>query len=269
MNCLPAEAAIRLEFRRRLGRWPNLREPRTFNEKIQYRKLHGEHHRYVQLADKVFVKEHVREILGADWVVPTIWFGKELPAPDERTWPVPFVIKASHTSGHNVFVRSEEQKRGREIERICQNWLLFPYHQYLIERWYDFVDRQLIVEPIIGENLMDYKFYVFDGVVRFIHVDTDRFGTHKRCFYDRHWNRLSFTLEFPLETRPIERPRHLIQMVKAAETLAADFDFVRIDFYDLDDHPKFGEMTFAPGSGYERFSPTDYDLVMGEYWHQE
>jgi hypothetical protein len=119
---------------------------------------------------------------------------------------------------------------------------------------------------LIDENPKDYKFYVFHGQVRFVQVDTDRFTSHRRCFYDRDWKRCPFSLEYPIETRELERPLHLSQMVEAAEKLSNGFDFVRVDLYELEYGPKFGEMTFAPEAGYGKFSPVEYDLVLGEMW---
>lgn len=265
---LPAQYAIQFEFRRCFSKWANLQHPHTFSEKIQYRKLHGDHSTFAMLSDKIVAKDYVREMLGEEFVIPTLWAGSELPALDKRTWALPFVIKANFTSGCNYFVKSNKDMNWDIIERITSKWMCRPYHTYLGEKWYNMIERRLLVEPFVGENLNDYKFYVFHGHVHFIHVDTDRFTNHKRCFYDRNWQRLDLTLKFPLEVTDVSRPQHLQYMIAAAERLAANLDFVRVDLYDHDSGPKFGEMTFAPGSGYERFSPGDYDGLFGSLWEQ-
>jgi hypothetical protein len=128
---------------------------------------------------------------------------------------------------------------------------------------------------VFKSGLTDYKLFVFGGRAEFIQVDTDRATDHKRVFYNRDWIRQAFTISFrhkdgslwyPLETREIERPRHLAEMMDAAEKLGSGFNFVRVDLYDLDSGPKFGEMTFAPGAGCESFHPVAYDRIFGELW---
>ena len=262
------ENAVRLNYLRCHGRFPNLRNPRRFSEKVQFRKLYGDQPLFARLADKLLVKDFVAEIAGPDLVIPTVWSGTTLPSTHERSWPLPFVIKANHGSGTNRFVRMEEDLDWEGIEAECTKWIATDYKRYLGERWYNRIERKLLVEPIIGENLCDYKFFVFDGAVKFIEVDTDRFSRHKRCFYDSQWNRLEFSLGYPLETKSIDRPTHLSIMLDVAQKLAAGFDFVRVDLYDLEQGPKFSELTFTPDSGHKRFRPDKYDYIVGDLWHQ-
>lgn len=265
LGLLPVRAAAVIEFRRKRGRWPNIGNPRTFSEKIQWRKIYGDQATYTKLADKAAVKAHVRDVLGDRFVIPTVWEGKELPRHLPSDWPIPFIIKANHGSGMNQFIR-DSGADWRKIDKICRKWMRTPYRKYLGERFYSAIKRKLLVEPVIADSPMDYKFYVFDGKAEYVHVDTGRFTEHKRCFFDRHWNRLPFSLEYPIDENEISRPPHLSEMIAAAEKLGSGLDFVRIDFYDLPDGPKFGEMTFAPGSGYESFDPPEYDSILGHHW---
>lgn len=190
----------------------------------------------------------------------------QCPPREERNWPFPYVIKANHDSGSVIFVRSESERDWESIEELCAHWLKNSSEAYLHEEWYHLIRPQILIEPLLGENIPDYKFYVFDGRVNCVHVDTDRFIGHKRRFYDRNWNPLPFSLKFPLETRSIQKPAHLEEMISGAERLGAGFDFVRVDFYNLPEGPKFGELTFAPESGYGCFDPPEYDRIIGEYW---
>jgi hypothetical protein len=124
----------------------------------------------------------------------------------------------------------------------------------------------LLSDPRQGSALIDYKFFVFRGKALYVQIDTDRHTEHKRAFYDRNWVRLPFSLTFPTERRELERPRHFREMLDIAEQLGNPYDFVRIDLYDLPDGPRFGEITFCPGSGFEKFNPTKYDEVFGTAW---
>lgn len=250
----------------RNGYWPNLQEPRTFNELVQARKLKDRSPLLPILADKARVKDYVARRLGREWVIPTLWVGKELP--ERPQWPLPFVLKATHASCNSAFIRTGEED-WPAIRRRAQRWLKRTYGGILDEWLYHQIEPRLIVEPFIGERgalPVDYKFFVFGGRAEFIQVDTDRERCHKRAMFDCEWRRLPAELQFPIETRDVPRPRSLHRMIEAAETLSRGFDFVRIDFYEVGDRPMFGEMTFYPGSGLDRFRPFAVDKLFGEHW---
>ena len=266
---LPPAIAVRVMFLHHSGRLPDLRNPRTFNEKVQYRKLHGDHALFASLADKVLVKDHVRRIVGDNLVIPTLWAGTQLPPVEERNWPLPFVIKSNRGSKWNLFVRTEADKRWKEIEEACARWLQAKWYPSRAEPWYDQIPPQVLVEPMLPGIVNEYRLYVFSGRARLVQIDADLFGHHTRTFYDTEWNRCKFTRGYhPVKKEEIERPPHLREMIEIAETLGKDFDFVRVDLYDTDEGPRFGELTFAPGAGYGRFFPMEYDLLLGEMWRQ-
>jgi hypothetical protein len=269
LDLLPTSAAITVEFLKEHHYLPNISTPSSFSEFIQYRKLHERNDKFRLYADKVAVKEVVESVLGAEWIIPTIWCGKSLP--DKPQWSIPFVMKANHASGWNYFVRRPSDLRWDEIEPRVSQWLSTPWLPRLGEHYYNEIERQVLVEPLLGDpgtSLIDYKFYVFGGRATYIHLDTGRMfeSTHKRAFYDRGWIKQTFNLKYPMDTNPHPRPLHFDEMLIAAEKLAAPFTFARVDFYDLPSGPKFGEMTFCPGAGYERFDPVEVDLVFGKLW---
>lgn len=267
LECLPARWSITIEHMRCVGCWPDLDDPKTFNEKIQWRKLHGDHELYARLSNKVLVKNHVSAILGEAFVTPTIWHGTTLPPREERIWPFPYVIKANHDSGSVIFVRNEAERDWEYIEKTCHQWLRKPFAPYLRENWYHSIEPQILVEPFLGHDLIDYKFYTFNGRVEYIHINTDRFTDHKVTFFDRNWRRQPFSRKYPVDFRKISPPVHFREMMEAAERIGEGIDFVRVDFYDLPDGARLGELTFAPGSGYEAFDPPEYDRIVGECWN--
>ena len=128
--------------------------------------------------------------------------------------------------------------------------------------------RRLLIEPYLGpaEHLNDYKFWVFDGNVKFIQVDLDRFSHHKRQFYDVNWRRLDVQLKYPTGDSCLPPPRNLDAMRAAAEQLADDLPFVRVDLYDCATGPRFGEMTFWPEAGLCSFRPRRLDRELGALW---
>ncbi|HYA75093.1 MAG TPA: ATP-grasp fold amidoligase family protein [Roseiarcus sp.] len=266
---LPAPIAVRAHYFAHHKRLPNLRRPERFSEKVIRRKLFDRDPRLPQRADKIAVKDFVARTLGDAWVTPTLWSGPSLPPRPERNWPTPFVLKANNGSGTNAFVRSETERDWDALEQRCHAWLSTSHANWAGEWLYAQIEPQLLVEPFLGSLAalpLDYKLFVFAGRVEFIEVDTDRAVDHKRTLFDRDWSRQPFALGYKLEGRDIPRPRSLDAMIDAAERLAEDLPFVRIDFYEVDAVPIFGEMTFYPDAGMARFEPDAYDKVFGGLW---
>ncbi|MEJ2118085.1 MAG: ATP-grasp fold amidoligase family protein [Alphaproteobacteria bacterium] len=272
-HLLPEQTATKYlvsrQYQKIIGRPLNLANPKTFNEKLQHRKVFDRDERLPMLADKVLVKEFVANKIGAQHVIPTLWNGSKFPPVDLRSWPTPYVIKMNHASAWNIFVRSEEEKDWNDIERCVNKWMNKVYAPYSGEWHYSKIAPQILVEPFIAKDgvlPIDYKLFVFNGRVAFIQVDTDREHGHKRIMYDRNWNRLPFSMKYPMDSRDIPPPNSLNKMIEFSEILSENISFVRVDFYEIDEKPLFGEMTFFPGAGYSKFMPEEYDLKLGELW---
>lgn len=264
-----AERDLRKSYFSAHGRYPNVRNPKLFTEKIQHRKLFEKDERFSLCADKVLVKDYVRQRLGAEILIPTLYNGPQLPEVRQRTWPLPFVIKANHGSGFNVFVRKDSDLDWPAIEAKLDLFLSIDFGACYNERHYSKITRQVLVEPFLsddGELPRDYKIFVFGNTPRFIQVDTDREHAHKRTFYDVDWKRQAFQFAYPLDARTIDRPSSLDAMLTAATVLGRDFDFVRVDFYEIGGRPYFGEMTFMPEAGLGKFEPPEIDALLGQMW---
>lgn len=266
---LPARSAIKLEFLFYHRRLPRLNPPVTFSEKIVYRKLVDRDPRMPRFSDKILAKEFVAATLGEEWIIPNLWFGEKLPPRGERTWPIPFVLKASHGSGWNYFVRSEEDLRWDRIERLSESWLRSTFATRAKEWLYTQIEPRLLVEPfkgIAGVAPIDYKFHVFGGRTAFIQVDLGRLQTHRQLFYDAEWKRLPYWYLCPYDNGEAQPPHSLDKMIRAAELLAKDFPYVRVDLYEIDESPKFGELTFYPNSGQVSFKPERVEHELGRLW---
>jgi len=265
MPILPARFPISLDFYRKFGYVPRFHHAASFSELIQARKLLEKDLRFISYSDKVAVKDFVASRLGQDWIIPTLYAGYNLPEGCE--FPPPLVVKANHGSGWIAFVGSRDQEEWKRLRAITVKWMHTRWPKRSHEWWYNEIEPKVLIEPLIGEgDLPDFKFFVFGGRAEFIQVDTDRFTDHKRAFYDRNWHKQDFSLGCPLEPRLMDPPQHLSAMINAAETLGRDFEFVRVDLYDLPSGPKFGEITFSPGCGFERFSPSSIDYEFGKLW---
>lgn len=258
-------------YRRDVGRYPNLLRPSRYTEKVQVAKLRWRSPRMVALADKVLVKQIVAERLGANWITPTLYAGPTLPPRSERTWTAPYVIKANNWSGGNHFVTGAEQPDWDEIERRVAHWRRRTYGRSMGEWVYCAIPPQVLVEPYIGgtEPPVDYKLHVFNGRVELVSLNWEYFAGLKRANYDGDWNRLPFVMAngaAPYYGADVPaRPDTYAEMIRAAELLSAGFPFARVDFYEIDGRPRFGEMTFYPSSGFLRL-PDEVDFKYGAMW---
>lgn len=262
LSRIPARWRICLTYWWRHGRWPDLDTPATFTELVQVRKLAGADDEMVGMADKLVAKRLVSDRLGANWVIPTLWHGAVLP--EAPVWPSPFVVKARHGCNQTAFVL-DDSTDWAAVRRRAARWMRSAYGYWLDEDLYARIPRGIIVEPFVGAAPMapiDYKFYVFAGRVAYIQVHLGRGERHRWFLLDRQWRRVSALTHEPDPARPVT----LRRMIAAAERLGAGRDFVRIDLYEIDEQPLFGEMTFYPGSGLDRFDPVGLDTVLGADW---
>lgn len=253
---------VHLTYLWRHRRVLRLGSPTRFTELVQRRKLYDRDARLPLLIDKLKAKRFVVQRLGADWVTPTLWSGTVLP--DLPCWPSPFVIKSRHGCNQHRFVRTGSEDWGA-IRRAAARWMRRDYGVWLDEHGYRGVTRGLLVEPFVGEGTtlpIDYKIYVFHGKVAFIQVHLGRENNHRWLIFDRAWQRVSS----PGAERDPARPATLGRMIAAAETLGTGFAFVRVDLYEVSGQPRFGEMTFYPGSGLDPFDPPELDAMMGTLW---
>ncbi len=212
------------------------------------------------LVDKVASKTIVSRLLGDDWIIPTIWTGDALPV--DPPWPYPFILKATHGCNQNVVCHDRADVERARV--VASRWTDRPYGLWLDEWAYRDLPRGYIVEPYLGDGAtlpLDYKIYVFGGVAAFVQVHFDRGGHHRWVLYDRNWNRRSG--QAASSTMP---PATLAAMLAGAEMIAGGFEFARVDFYDIEGVAKFGEVTFYPGSGLDRFATPELDRELGALW---
>lgn len=256
-----AQTRIRLCYLWRHGRIPRLDRPTRFTEHVQLRKLAPVNPALIATADKLASKALVAGKLGHEWTVPTLWSGDTLPPACD--WPLPLVIKSRHGCNQRLFARNDGEMSWDSARCAAIRWTRRPYGLWLDETIYRCVPRGILVEPFIGEAgvlPVDYKFYVFGGAVTHIQVHVNRETRHRWFLFDRAFEPLlPAAAEMP-------RPRSLTAMIAAAETLGAGFDFIRVDMYEIDGKPVFGEFSAYPGSGLDPFHPPEVDEAMGQLW---
>ncbi|MEO7133830.1 MAG: ATP-grasp fold amidoligase family protein [Vicinamibacterales bacterium] len=253
-----ARFRVALTYRWRHGRWPNLEAPRRFTEWVQWRKLNDRRLTLALLTDKALSKQIAEARLGKERTIPTLWLGKDLP--EIAPWPMPFIVKANHGCGQFVVVKNEADYT--QAKATAPQWLGKAYGGWLDEWHYGAARRLVLVEPYIGgaELPMDYKVYVFGGRAKLIQLHSGRERNHRWTQFDRDWR--------PLSRNPIDAnaPTLLAEMLAAAEAMAENEAFLRVDFYCQGGALKFGEYCLYPGSGLDPFTPDTLDLVLGECW---
>lgn len=257
----------------RLGYWPRIRNPRTFNEKLIHRKLYTNDPRFARVEDKWAVREYVRERVGEE-ILPEVYHVSDNPETIPfDSLPAEFVVKPTHMSGPIIIVDETDSHCPREIRKKCHDWLNQEYGSIKEEYWYEQIKPQILIEERLRDDAsyvpVDYKIYVFHGRAEFIFVFEDRCDESKPTKaipYDREWNLLDFERGYQSGDGR-EKPDKLEELLIVAEQLAKGFDFIRVDLYLLGgERIVFGEMTVAAGSGGTPFTPQEYDFYLGHFW---
>ncbi len=253
-----ASLHLALFYRARQGRWPSLARPRRFTEWVQWRKLNDRGHGLAMLTDKAHAKTVAEARIGAGHVIPTLFLGDTLPL--VAPWPLPFIVKANHGCGQFMVVRTaSDYARAR---KVAASWTTGAYGGWLGEWHYRAARRLLLVEPFIGgaDLPLDYKVYVFGGRAEAVQLHIGRGGKHRWTQFNRDWIPLS---DDPIAAAP---PPRLADMIAAAEAIGRGEDFLRVDFYCVDEQLWFGECCLYPGSGLDPFKPDAIDHALGERW---
>ena len=271
LRLLPDQTLVRLEFMYNHGKFPNLKNPRSFNEKIQWIKLYDRNPLMTSYADKYEVRKIVEKKIGSH-ILNELYGVFE--SPDEIDFdslPESFVLKATHGSGWNIIVRSKSVLEVEKAKKKMKRWLGRNFYTKKREWAYKDIPPRIICEKYMENkdgSLNDYKFYCFNGKPLFMQVDFDRYSGHSRAFYNPEWQKLDFFIAKSGEVRRCEeehkRPDSLTDMVEIASALSSDFAFARVDLYEVNGKTVFGEVTFYPKNGGGRFSPEYRDTEFGD-----
>jgi hypothetical protein len=270
VNLLPEKVRIQLLYAVKHKRFLRLKHPVTFNEKVNWRKLHDRAPIFSELADKIIVKEYVKGIVPEAKVPGILWCGdklEELSAFEDL--PDNYVIKANHASGTNIIVNDGKHLAKNTLKMLGREWRRTRIDKTFVEWGYSNIPIKFFVEEFLDFSdfvPVDYKFWVFSGRVEFVQVDTDRFISHQRAFFDRDWVKLPFNLTYPDVRGDLNAPKNFKSMIDTAERLASNLDFVRVDLYSNNEDVFFGEITIYPDAGYGKFHPRRYDEIIGKLW---
>lgn len=270
LRFLSDEKYLKLMYWAKFGTKLDLNNPKSFNEKLQWLKINNRNEICTKLVDKYEVKKYVSELIGEEYVIPTLGVWDSFEELDISTLPNDgFVLKTTHDSGGVYICKKKSEFRLKEAKKIIEKSLNRNYFWVGRERAYKNVKPRIIAEPLLvdesGVELKDYKVFNFNGHAKMIQVDYDRFTNHKRNLYDTEWNYIQAEIKYPTSNRTIERPACLDKLLELSEVLSKGFSHARTDFYIIGDKILFGEITFIHGSGYECFRPASFGLQVGEW----
>jgi len=250
----------------------DLERPQTYNEKLQWLKLHDKRPEYTQMVDKIAVKEYVANIIGNEYIIPTIAIYNKPEDIDFDQLPNQFVLKVTHDSGGIFVCKNKQTINKKEVIKKMKWGLKRTFYKLNREYPYKDVPRRIIAEQYMedesGYELKDYKIFCFDGKPKLLFVATDR-QIHKTKFdfFDLDWNHLPFTNGHPNNPKPILKPKNFEKMLEIAAKLSKGIPHVRVDLYNIDGKIYFGEMTFFHWSGIVPFVPEEWDYKIGDMLH--
>lgn len=263
------EEILRQAYRKLYGRDLDCGNVKTFSEKMFYRMIsvnRSGNAVFTKLADKYLVREYVAEKIGGDYLINLIWHGVDPKKIPFENLPEKCVIKTNHSSGRNIIVvgRPDKEKTIETVGKWLRNnfyWVSREYHYYNIK-------PRILIEEFVddAETLgpLDYRFWCFNGVAEVIQVDNNVHSINP--FYDASWNKLDLSYRENVLESDINKPANLKEMLLVAAKLSEDFDFVRVDLYNVKGRIFFGELTFTPMAGRFRFRPESWDMTLGQKW---
>lgn len=262
------ERFLRRAYKMNFGVELNLNNPQTFNEKLQWLKLYDRKDIYTMMVDKYEVKKYVADIIGEEYIIPTFGVYDKFDEIDFDKLPNQFVIKCTHDSG-GVVICKDKSKLDKKVARKKINKSLKRNFYYNYREWpYKNVKPRILIEKYMEDKdageLVDYKVMCFNEKAKMIFTCTERFGDGlKVTFFDLGWNKLPFERHYPSSNKNIPRPKNLKKMIELSEKMSKDISFVRMDWYEINGELYFGEYTFYPGSGFEEFTPEEWDRKLG------
>lgn len=264
---MPDEMYLKWQYWHIYHRKLNIKEPKTYAEKLAYLKTHEQDSLLSQLVDKYAVRKYVAEKIGEQYLIPLLGVYNTT---DEISWeslPEKYVLKCNHDSA-SVILHTDAASFDREKAIVSlKHHLGRNMFWYSREYPYKSVTPKIVCEEFLddnGKSPADYKIMCFDGKPHYVVLDMDRFGNHKRDVYDIKWNKTDMFTDHENSNSITPKPEAFDEMLKLAEILSEGFLHVRVDFYFVNGKIYFGEMTFFPWGGPIWFKPDKWNYILGD-----
>lgn len=268
---LPDKLFIKALYRFTFEKKLNLKNPKGFNEKMQWLKLYDRKKEYTEMVDKYKVKQYVANKIGKEYVIPLYGVWEKFDDIDFGSLPDKFVLKCTHDSGGLVIVDNKDKLDIDKAKNKINNSLKVDYFRPGREWPYKNVKPQIIAEKYMASDkqkeLIDYKFFCFNGVPKLLYVSEglSNHATAKMNFFDMDYNRMDFYRKDYNQFNELPpKPKKFEKMKELAILLSKNIPFLRVDFYEIDGMIYFGELTFYPCSGLIPFEPEEWDKKLGD-----
>lgn len=272
LNWLPDQAYLSAMWRAYFHKKLNWKNPKSFNEKIQWLKVKDRNPLYPTLVDKFAVRDWIASKIGDSYLVPLVggpW--NRFDEIDFSALPDRFVLKCTHDSGNVVICHGKQSFDVAAAKAKIDKSIKHNYYWGGREWPYQYVQPRIIAEQYMESascgELLDYKLMMFGGEHRCAFVCSNRFAGSKLnvTFFDPDWQRMPFERHYHADPQDLPRPACYDEMVRVAKTLSEGLAFVRVDLYEINGKVYFGEMTLYPGSGLETFQPEEWDYKLGDW----
>lgn len=250
----------------------DINNPITFTEKVNSRKIE-KNKLYSLCADKIRVREYVKDKIGAKYLIPSLMICKKFTDSMFDKLPNQFVIKTASGSGTIEVVKDKNKIIKKEFLKLIKKYQKVDFAFIWGEMFYKKIKNDIIIEELLldknGKIPNDYKIHCFNNngdKKFFIQVEIDRFGNRARNIYDENFNLLPIKTGLENGDYKIKKPKKLKELLQVADKLSSDFKYVRVDLYYVNDRIYFGELTFTPAAGFSKFNDEKYNKLWGEYW---
>ena len=253
------------------GKMPELENPKTFNEYLCAEKIKDYKLAYWKYADKYEVREYVRTVIGEKYLNEVIGIYNSFDEIDFEKLPKQFAMKGTHGSSYNIIVTDKDKLDKESAKKKFDKWLRENYYLKDREKSYKNIKPRIMVDRFLSPKdgiIEEFKLFCFNGKVRMISFNKGEGHERRTNLFDENWNKLDVTYGY--SGFDVEKlPENKGEFITLAEKLAAPFEFIRVDLYNIDGQIYFSELTFHPGGGLVPFKPREFDEKLGEYLKKE
>ncbi len=266
------ERCLKILYHLYLGKRLDLKNPKTFNEKLQWLKLYDRNPQYTRMVDKWDAKNYISEKIGEKYIIPTLGVWENFDDIDFDVLPKQFVLKCTHDSGSIVIVKDKDKFDKKAARKKLQKGLKREMF-YTGREWpYKNVPRRIIAEKYMIEDasqkesvLTDYKFFCFEGEAKIMYASKDKAEEPATDFYDMEGTRLNMRMKDPNSKDGIPLPKNFEKMKEIATLLSQGVHHLRVDFYECDGEIYVGELTFYHCSGFAKIHPEEWEQTLGAW----
>ena len=266
-NDMPDREYLLRRFKAVFGRELDLDNPVTLNEKLQWLKLYDRRPEYTTYVDKYAVRDFIKQTIGEEYLIPMLGVWNRAEDIDFDCLPEQFVLKCNHGCAYNIVVQNKIKINRKKTVHQLNQWLKEDFGAFNIELHYSKIKpHRIICEKFLGDNIIDYKFFCFNGKPKFIYVSSDLIHDRQAQigFFYLNGSKMPLKRDDYVDIPQVTLPTFFPEMLDMAENLSKDFPFVRVDFFLANNRYYFAELTFTPSAGMMPFNPDIYDLKWGK-----